>query len=303
MGMQFRTLAILGTLGLTLTACGPGGSFDSDLRGFGGGFSTSNSAGGAARGGAVTDPYAAQGGQQIANSAAAGTVGSSTLPAVTAASSHVVAGGETAWSIARRYGVGIDALAQANNLPADMSIRTGQRLVIPGRQASVTNVAATSAPGVGSPTPQPPSARQPLPGEKTQPASAKVKTPSQTALSQSRTAASSSKFAMPVGGSIIRPYQKGKNEGIDISAMPGSPVKAAGGGTVAAITRDVEGVPIVVVRHTGGLMTVYAGLDGLKVGKGDSVSRGQTLGVARPKGVVHFEVRQGFDSVDPMNYL
>ena len=69
------------------------------------------------------------------------------------------------------------------------------------------------------------------------------------------------------------------------------------------MTRDTDGVPIVVVRHDDGLMTVYAGLDNLKVGKGDKVTRGQSIGGARNTGVVHFEVRKGFDSVDPEDYL
>lgn len=108
---------------------------------------------------------------------------------------------------------------------------------------------------------------------------------------------------MPVSGSIIRVYEKGKNDGIDIAAAAGAPVKAAGSGTVAAITRDTAGVPIVVVRHDGGLMTVYTGLETLDVAKGESVSSGQDIGEAGKTGVVHFEVRRGFESVDPEDYL
>ncbi|MDN3712631.1 M23 family metallopeptidase [Paracoccus cavernae] len=78
---------------------------------------------------------------------------------------------------------------------------------------------------------------------------------------------------------------------------------AAGSGTVAAITRDVDNVPIIVVRHDGNLMTVYAGLDNVAVNKGDKVSTGTTLGRARNQGIVHFEVRDGFESVDPEKYL
>ena len=123
-------------------------------------------------------------------------------------------------------------------------------------------------------------------------------------MGKSRTAASGSgQFRMPVNGAIIRPYQKGKNEGIDISAAPGSVVSAAGSGTVAAITRDVDQVPIIVIRHSGNLMTVYAGLEDVTVTKGQAVKAGATLGKARSQGVVHFEVRQGFDSVDPEKYL
>lgn len=108
---------------------------------------------------------------------------------------------------------------------------------------------------------------------------------------------------MPVSGAIVRAYSKGKNEGIDIAAPAGATVKAAGSGTVAAITRDTDGVPIVVIRHDGDLLTVYAGLDNLTVEKGQKVRAGQAIGTARSSGSVHFEVRRGFESVDPEGYL
>ncbi|WP_336390115.1 M23 family metallopeptidase [Paracoccus alcaliphilus] len=88
-----------------------------------------------------------------------------------------------------------------------------------------------------------------------------------------------------------------------MAANAGTAVNAAGGGTVAAITRDTSGVPIVVVRHEGDLMTVYTGLDGLNVAKGDQVSAGQSIGTAGSGGFVHFEVRRGFESVNPEGYL
>jgi multidrug efflux pump subunit AcrA (membrane-fusion protein) len=76
-------------------------------------------------------------------------------------------------------------------------------------------------------------------------------------------------------------------------------------GTVAAITKDTEQVPILVLRHPDGLMTVYANIDKISVAKGDTVKRGQTIAQIRSggDGYLHFEVRQGFDSVDPVPYL
>ena len=110
---------------------------------------------------------------------------------------------------------------------------------------------------------------------------------------------------MPVQGRIIRAYQKGKNEGIGISASAGTSVVAADDGTVAAITRDTDQVPILVVRHADNLLTVYAGVDQIAVKKGDSVKRGQKIAVVRAANppFLHFEVREGFESVDPGPYL
>lgn len=251
--------------------------------------------------GQVSDPFAGQGVKQP-NAPAAVT--STTLPASSQPRQHVVAAGETAWSVARKYNVSVNDLAAWNGLGASMSLRTGQRLLIPVAGQTRSAAATLTAPGVGSPTPRPPSSAEPLPNEKTRPANQAVTTPASPDLGRTRTAASGNgKFRMPVGGSIIRTYQKGKNDGIDISAAPGSQVSAAGAGTVAAITRDVDQVPIVVVRHDNNMLTVYAGLDDVAVQKGQKVSTGTRLGKARSQGVVHFEVRNGFDSVDPEKYL
>lgn len=269
--------------------------------------------------GQVTDPFAGQPASQpraqaaTAKTAAPAAAATAASPTDTAASvggqprQHVVASGETAWSIARKYGVTVQDLASWNGLPDNMAVRVGQRLVVPvAGQKAPDPARVNTAPGSGSPTPRPPSAAAPLPDEKTAPAATPAPPPPAAPdLGATRTAASGGggRFSMPASGAIIRVYEKGKNDGIDIAAPAGSPVKAAGKGTVAAITRDTAGTPIVVLRHDGGLMTVYTGLDGLDVAKGDSVSTGQSLGKAGNGGFVHFEVRRGFDSVDPEDYL
>ena len=110
---------------------------------------------------------------------------------------------------------------------------------------------------------------------------------------------------MPVQGRIVRPYKKGESEGIGISAAVGTAVAAADEGTVAAITRDTDQVPILVLRHEGSLLTVYAGVQNITVEKGDKVVRGQKIAEVRDASpsFLHFEVRDGFDSVDPIPYL
>ncbi|QUS35496.1 M23 family metallopeptidase [Falsirhodobacter algicola] len=191
---------------------------------------------------------------------------------------HRVQRGETAYSIARTYNISPRVLADWNGLDSNLSLREGQVLLIPvdGAQAPATPASASAA------TPAPattPAAAAPAP--------------------------SSSRLAMPASGSILRPYSKGKNEGIDIGAAAGSPVVAAESGTVAAITRDTDQVPIVVLRHDNNLLTVYAGIDNVTVERGASVSRGQQFATVRnaSPAFLHFEVRNGFESVDPAPYL
>lgn len=235
---------------------------------------------------------------------------------------HRVERGETAYTVARLYNVPVKALAEWNGLGPDFAIREGQFLLIPvekqapPRQATNTASSAiaspppppvTSAPGAGSPTPTPPSAAKPLPQDDTaQPLPPKAEPAKPVADVGKPTApAKASKMTPPVQGSIIRAYSKGKNEGINIQGSPGAPVKAAEGGTVAAITKSADGIPIVVVRHPDNLLTVYANVEGVNVAKGDSVSRGQQIAKLRggSESHVHFEVRKGFESVDPTPYI
>lgn len=242
------------------------------------------------------------------------TLAAAPLSAAPAASSaaqparHKVQRGETAFGIARQYGVSSKALAEWNGLGPDLGVREGQFLIIPVAGATApVRAPAASAPGQGSATPLPPSASQPLPDQKTQAvAEVKAKASQPVAdLSGNISAGNSATFAMPVAGKIIRGYAKGKNDGIDIAAAAGTPVSAAGAGSVAAITKDTSGTPIVVIRHSGGLLTVYAGVEGLRVAKGDTVSRGQAIAAVRAAdpSFLHFEVRKGVESVDPMGFL
>ncbi|MGI9389238.1 MAG: peptidoglycan DD-metalloendopeptidase family protein [Boseongicola sp.] len=217
---------------------------------------------------------------------------------------HRVATGETAFSIARLYDVPVAALAEWNGLGADLALREGQYLLIPVKtpEVEVAAVAPIARPGDGTETPLPPSASTPLPQEEAKPAV----TPAPADLSAQQTGASdTSRLRMPVQGSIIRPYKKGENEGIGIAAAAGTPIAAADDGSVAAITRDTDQVPILVIRHEGNLLTVYAGVDDITVSKGDKIKRGQKIAVVRDgsPAFLHFEVREGFDSVDPIPYL
>lgn len=222
---------------------------------------------------------------------------------------HKVSRGETAYTISRLYGVPVKSLAEWNGLGSDFAIREGQYLLIPVTGAPAPRSGAVAAaeaadvtkPGAGSPTPTPPSATTPLPDEKV---SAKPPEPPKTPVA-APTRASTAAMAFPLQGKIVRTYSKGRNEGIDISGTPGAAVSAAADGAVAAITEDADQVPIVVVRHPDNLLTVYANVDKIAVKKGDRVQRGQKLAQLRSgeNAYVHFEVRNGFDSVDPMPYL
>ncbi|MEO9515355.1 MAG: peptidoglycan DD-metalloendopeptidase family protein [Paracoccaceae bacterium] len=221
---------------------------------------------------------------------------------------HRVERGETAFTIARLYNVPVRSLAEWNGLGSDFAVREGQFLLIPVAQTAPPQVGsavqqeeAVTAPGEGTETPTPPSASRPLPVDDSDQV---VAAPPAPDIGQTTTSTQAA-MSKPVDGTIIREYTKGRNEGIDIKGAPGGPVAAAADGTVAAITKSAEGVPIIVLRHPDNVLTVYANVENVSVKKGDSVKRGSSIAKLRDgdQSFVHFEVRQGFDSVDPNTYL
>lgn len=218
---------------------------------------------------------------------------------------HRVQRGETAYIVARRYNVSARALAEWNGLGADMALREGQTLLIPPADGS--RPAAVVAPGVNAPgrvsaTPEPPSAARPLPNETpTRAGSGNTAAPAAPSIPTS----SSARMGMPADGSITRPYQKGRHDGIGISAPAGSPVRAAAAGTVAVISQGTDRVAVVGIQHEGNLLTLYANVDAISVREGAKVTRGQQIGKVRPDNPTYlrFEVRRGVESVDPMTML
>jgi murein DD-endopeptidase MepM/ murein hydrolase activator NlpD len=111
----------------------------------------------------------------------------------------------------------------------------------------------------------------------------------------------------PVDGSVSRGFGAG-GDGIDFAAPAGSAVRAAGDGQVALVSESLGGYgTIVLIRHRDSLLTLYGRIEQVTVSKGDRVQRGQQIGVVAPGGdrgdSLHFEVREGVESVDPERYL
>lgn len=218
---------------------------------------------------------------------------------------HRVGPGETAYSVARLYNVSVRALAEWNGLGPNLDVREGQFLLIPIiLEAAAPQADLTDEPGTTI-APPPPSAATPLP-----PAVEVAPLPPATGGGPVPPApppappAPTSELAMPVNGTILRDYSA-SNEGLDIGAAAGTPVTAAADGTVAAITQDTDQISIVLIRHDGGLLTVYANVGDIRVERGDNVSRGQTIAAVSPgdPSFLRFEVRRGMEAVDPNRYL
>lgn len=120
-------------------------------------------------------------------------------------------------------------------------------------------------------------------------------------------------FGWPLRGKILSSYgpkSGGRaNDGINIAAPAGTSVYASKAGTVAYAGNELRSFGnMVLIRHEGGMFTVYAHLDSIKVAKEDSIAKGQVVGTVGKSGGVsepqlHFEVRRGSTPLDPKKYL
>jgi murein DD-endopeptidase MepM/ murein hydrolase activator NlpD len=254
---------------------------------------------------------------------------------------HVVASGETLYAIGRLYRVRPADIAALNGLAAPESIRVGQRLQIPG--AGSPMIAKTEPPKVAPPTvvasnggflaPPPPPTTPPavaktepriipgVPPMPTIPVASKSGNPPVVPASTTAAvddmvepaSADGTSFRWPVRGRIIAGFgakpNGEKNDGINLAVPEGTSVKAAEAGTVIYAGNELEGYGnLILIRHADDWVSAYAHNSDIKVKRGDTVRRGQTIGMAGMSGSVnspqvHFELRKKAKPVNPLDYL
>lgn len=252
-----------------------------------------------------------------------------------------VQNGDTLHLVSRLYGVSPSEIARTNDLRAPYTIRAGQVLRLPSVRQEVIDTAlqssavrggGTSAGGVtqdvvSEPLDAPQKIAQggpvkpdvkPVvkPDVKPAAASKPVAKPSKKPAkkrSVNTPRRASSKFLRPARGDIISGYGPKKNglhnDGINIRAPRGAPVKAADNGVVVYAGNGLKSSGnLVLVRHENRWMTAYAHLDSIGIKSGDIVKRGQQIGKVGSTGAVrepqlHFEIRRGTEALNPKPYL
>jgi murein DD-endopeptidase MepM/ murein hydrolase activator NlpD len=125
-------------------------------------------------------------------------------------------------------------------------------------------------------------------------------------------------FIWPVSGPITSPFgyrtdpitgATAFHSGIDIGAACGTPIKAAGTGTVLTAGWNDGGYGnMTLVSHGNGMSTLYGHQSSIIVSAGQAVTQGQVIGYVGSTGKstgchLHFEVRVGGNPVDPRGYL
>ncbi|HUL36278.1 MAG TPA: M23 family metallopeptidase [Thermodesulfobacteriota bacterium] len=121
----------------------------------------------------------------------------------------------------------------------------------------------------------------------------------------------------PAEGNISSPYGMRYNpfgaerifhSGVDISATPGTPIRATADGVVSYSGWTQFSGYVVVIQHGCGFSTAYAHNRGNAVKVGQRVKRGETVGYIGSSGKstgphVHYEVWEKGKRIDPSKFL
>ncbi len=175
---------------------------------------------------------------------------------------HVVKSGDTISGIAEKYQSDMDEILSYNQLALADEIKIGDVLIVPGEHV---------------------------------PAPSEVRYATKNQSSTRRLA----NLVHPLPGSVVRTQGIHGYNAVDLAAGPGTPILAAASGKVViAKTGGWNGGygNYIVVKHSGGVQTLYAHNSRNIVTTGLSVTGGQTIGyvgnTGRSTGAhLHFEVR------------
>ncbi len=205
---------------------------------------------------------------------------------------YVVMPGDTVSEIAERFGVPMRDIVRRNGLRPPYRIYVGQVLRVgPARGGEVAVRPARREPATGG-----------------------------TSLARTRAAAEATPppltgrgFLWPVRGKVVEGFgaKPGgrRNDGINIAAPVGTPVRAVENGIVVYAGSAVPAFGrMLIIRHAGGYLSTYAHNEALLVTVGDRVRRGQIVARVGATGEVgraqlHFQLRRGREPVDPRKYL
>ncbi len=125
-------------------------------------------------------------------------------------------------------------------------------------------------------------------------------------------------LAWPLRGEIVGRFGNEKhprfgtvtfNNGIDIKATPGETIRAVAKGRVDFVSNDYGSYgEMLILNHGSGYYTLYAHCSAILVARGAEIASGQAIARAGDSGslkgtILHFEVRKGRSSVNPMEWL
>lgn len=189
---------------------------------------------------------------------------------------HTVRPGETLFSIASRYGLGVDQLAAWNGLGDGTLIRVGQRLRLAPSGGPPSAGSRPVAPVISEPPPR---------------------------------------WQWPVSGPVLVRYGESPvtASGIQLGGRSGEAIRAAAGGQVVYAGSGLVGYgELLIIKHSPSWLSAYGYNQALLVREGERVEAGQPIarmgdgpgasGSSR-RPALHFEIRRNGTPLDPLTEL
>lgn len=245
-------------------------------------------------------------GPMNAGSASAGA--QAAQPAAAKPGFYEVKKGDTLYGIALAHGQDYKDIAAWNGLQNPDMLSAGQLLRVkpPEHGRGATKPVEARAPEIFAGV-----TKDSKPGSKTPAANESGKSAPPTAESPIEAPAAAGKSIMwgwPSRNKLTTTYEDGTNTGLDFEGAVGDPILAAASGKVTLVTNTLRGYGnLVVLKHEGGFVSVYAHASKVLVAEGQMVSRGQKIAEIgtsdshQPK--LHFEIRVDGKPTDPARYL
>ena len=253
---------------------------------------------------------------------------------------HVVKKGENLYRIGKAYGIDHVTLTRINRVADAREVRVGRRLFIPGatRRLPVQIITPIKAPAprpsrakAGTGEDRSRGAKAPcrqggaenerphqddrsyqgrypkeFPHPSRDPSGAKTRVTRRPPAKPRKQG-----FAWPVKGKITARFDSrhdSLNDGIDIAAASGTPVRATLAGQVIYSDHLRGYGNLIIVRHRGGFASVYAHNRKNYVRQGHKVRRRQVIAEVGATGrvttpLLHFEIRRNNVARNPLSYL
>ena len=201
---------------------------------------------------------------------------------------HKIVKGETLYSISRYYETTVFTLAKYNNIKNINNIKVGKELIIPKKSEKIKKIKKKWDSNFKK---------------------EKIDNSKIVILRDKKT----SKFIWPVKGKLLSKYGKSKegfyNDGINIDSKKGTKVMSSQAGKVIYSGNEIPGYGnLILIKHSKNWITAYAHLNEVFTEKGKKVSKGEIIGSVGNTGNVrspqlHFEIRKGKESVNPLKLL
>ncbi len=234
----------------------------------------------------------------------------------------IVARGDTVYDLARRHGVPMRTLIEANGLRPPYWLKVGQRIVLPparqhvvqrgesiysiSRNFGVASSSLANANGLTNDFRLYPGQTLQIPGGGGSSAAYRSERPTVASTSTDRRAAAplpkapapipnpsarSGTFIWPVSGKLLSGFGvKGNglhNDGINIAVARGTPVRAAENGVVAYAGNEIRGFGnMLLIKHAGGWVSAYAHNAEILVKRGTRVKKGDIIAKVGSSGSV-----------------